>query len=168
MFHYWRLVRSGLLFALLLAFASPQAQAEEPAAVKPWDQVTISALGEDFAKQASAAYKAIYTQGATTGNLGSGQARDYHRLRDKARVIQREARHLRSALRDGKGYDETVSVFERLMVEVRDIRVLGSRIMIQEMTREKIATVGETLRKIGDYYDPTAFDKGPAPPLGGK
>ena len=75
MFHYWRLVRSGLLFALLLAFASPQAQAEEPAAVKPWDQVAISALGEDFAKQAATNTSSIWARAARVHSGFVGVAR---------------------------------------------------------------------------------------------
>ena len=80
-------------------------------------------------------------------------------------MIQRESRHLRVQLKDGKTLDETTPVFERLMLEVRDIRRLGRRIMIQDSTMARITESADVLRQIAEYYDPSAFEKGSAPPL---
>lgn len=155
-----------LLFALASAALSGSgALAEDTGAKKPWDQAAVKALGEKFSKETSKAYTAIYSQGSTSGMVGSGETRDFYRLQDKARVIRDEAQHLKSALKDGKGHDQTLPIFERLMVDVRDIRVLGQRMMIQDMTRKRIDAAAETLQKLGEYYDASAFDKGPAPPL---
>ena len=162
----------AISFAVALALPSWAEQDEQPATTpaaatepKPWDQEAIGKLAEDFAKKASEAYTAIYNQGGTTGSVASGQRRDFFRLRDKARIIDREARHYRSAVKDGKGLDETYSIFERLMVEVRGARVVARRVMIQEDTQKKIAAAGEVLQQIADYYDPAAFAAGSAPPL---
>jgi hypothetical protein len=166
------MIRTRLLCLLLLCAAlgmgsgsSAWASEDAPAEAKPWDQEAVGKLAEGFAKHASDAYTAIYKQGGTTGTAGSGSRRDFHRLRDKARIIDREARHYRAAIKDGKGHDETLPVFERLMVEVRDVRVIGRRVMLQEPTREKVRLAGESLQQIGEYYDPSAFESGAAPPL---
>jgi len=166
----------AISFALALALPSWAEEPDQPAAAaatppaagtepKPWDQEAVAKLAEDFAKRASEAYTAIYNQGGTTGSLASGQRRDFFRLRDKARIIDREARHYRSAIKDGKGLDETYSIFERLMVEVRGARVVARRVMIQEDTQKKIAAAGAVLQQISDYYDPAAFFEGPQAPL---
>lgn len=156
-----------IAMTFLLAMAAPVwAEHHETPKVTPWDQEAVHALAEKLSTQVNAARTAIRNQGATSGSVGSGSRRDFARLQDKARVLDSEARQFRAALRDGKGHDDTISIFERLMLEVRDARVIGRRIMLQQGTQERLAEAGETLRQIGEFYDPTEFERGPAPPLG--
>jgi hypothetical protein len=142
---------------LVLAFAVwvPSASFAELA---EWDQERVTALGTELATACGALYDTFLKEPVST--IGSGQAKDYHRLRQVVRRIRGDARHLSSALAKGEGYDQTLPVYENLMVMVRDAREVAKRTFTSNYVLDKAAAAGDVLRRIAPYYDPGALEGG--------
>ena len=92
--------------------------------------------------------------------LGSGQQKDYYRLRQLVRVIKLESRQLSSALAKGEGYDPTLPIYEDLMTMVRDAREVSKRTFTSSFVLDKASAAGDVLRRMAPYYDPTALEGG--------
>jgi hypothetical protein len=146
---------SPVLLVLAFAVWVPSASSAELA---KWDQERVTALGTELTQACDALYDTFLKEPQST--VGSGQARDYYRLRQVVRRIKGEARHLSSALAKGEGYDQTLPVYENLMVTVRDARETAKRIFTSNFVQEKAAAAGDVLRRIAPYYDPTALEEG--------
>jgi len=140
---------------LALAFAVwvPSASFAELA---EWDQERVTTLAAVLAPACDALYDTFSKEPVAT--VGSGQMKDYHRLRQVVRRIKREAKHLSSALAAGEGYDETLPIYENLMVMVRDARGVAKRTFTSNFVQEKAAAAGDLLRRIAPYYDPGALE----------
>jgi hypothetical protein len=145
--------------AAALALAAPVRGAEPT----PWDQAKVTELAEQLSQHTSAAYDAVYRNLSLSQNLGSGQSTLYLRLKDRVRVARTESRHIAKALADGQSREETIFSFQRLLTTVRDIRVVGGRMMIDKPTLDTFAAAHGALRELGAYYDPDALEKGPPP-----
>jgi hypothetical protein len=146
--------RIGLI---VLAFAVwvPSASFAERA---KWDQERVTALGAELVTACDALYDTFVKEPQST--IGSGQARSFYRLRQLVRRIKGEARHLSSALANGEGYDQTLPVYENLMVTVRDARETSQKVFTSNFVQEKAAAAGDVLRRIAPYYDSTALEEG--------
>jgi hypothetical protein len=140
---------------LALAFAVwvPSASLAELA---EWDQERVTAISTELATACSALYATFLKEPVST--VGSGQMKDYHRLRQVVRRIKGDARHLSSALAKGEGYDQTLPIYENLMVMVRDAREVAKRTFTSNFVTEKAAAAGDVLRRIAPYYDPGALE----------
>jgi hypothetical protein len=154
-----------LLFAmagmgfLLFAMASPS-WGETPSAdvdrgLAEWDQARVTAIAEELAKNVDALYREFYNQPPST--IGSGQANAFYRLKQLMRRVRTEGRHLAAALKDGKGHDETLPVYEHLMELVRDARVEVQRQFTSDQLLDKAAAAGDALRRLEPYYDAKAL-----------
>ena len=144
-----------VLLVLALVVWVPSASFAELA---KWDQQRVTALSAELAEACGALYDTFVKQPQAT--IGSGQARDYYRLRQVVRRLRGEARHLSSALAKGEGYDETLPIYENLMVTVRDARELAQRTFTTAFVLDKAAAAGDVLRRIAPYYDPQALEEG--------
>ena len=142
---------------LVLAFAAwlPSASVAELA---QWDQERVTALGAELSEACNALYDTFLKEPAKT--LGSGQSKDYYRLRQLVRRIKTEAKHLSSALAKGEGYDQTLPIYENLMTMVRDARAIAKRTFTSNYVLDKAAATGDLLRRIAPYYDPKALEEG--------
>ena len=125
--------------------------------VAKWDQAKATKLAAQFAKDAQAAYDALYRQDGTSGIAGSGQAFTFHKLQDNVRLIASEARHLHSSLEKGKDHDYTYHVFKRISELVHDAQVDARMLFIEHMTQEKIDAAAKSLQALAVYYDPGAI-----------
>ena len=146
----------ALGFALTLAATAANPARAEVAAT--WDQERVTALAEDLAAKSSKVYDAVYRiqLGST---VGSGQAWDYQRLRDRVRLTKNEARQLARQLANGKGHDETIHTYERLTLLSRDVNEIANRMFLDEATLGTVAAAGDALRQITPYYDPEAMKR---------
>ena len=144
---------SPILLVLAFAVWVPSASFAELA---EWDQERVTALGTELATACDALYETFSKEPVST--IGSGQSKDYHRLRQVVRRIKREAKHLSSALSNGEGYDQTLPIYENLMVMVRDAREVAKRTFTSNFVTEKAAAAGDVLRRIAPYYDPGALE----------
>jgi hypothetical protein len=115
----------------------------------------VTRIAENLADAANDVYRSIVRK-RTGAQVGSGQASSFLRLKDRTRLARNETRHLARQLQEGKGRDETLPVYERLMTLVRDIREDARRMFIEEPTLDKIGAAGDLLRQIAPYYDANA------------
>ena len=123
-----------------------------------WDQERVTALGAELTEACDALYNTFVKEPAKT--IGSGQSKDYYRLRQVIRRVKTEAKHLSSALGEGEGYDQTLPIYESLMTMVRDAREISQRTFTSNYVTEKAAAAGDVLRRIAPYYDPKALEEG--------
>lgn len=145
----------ALCFALTVTGTAANPAFAEVAA---WDQERVTALAQDLAEKAGKVSDAVYrVQLGST--VGSGQAWDYQRLRDRVRLTKNEARHLAAELKNGKGHDETVHTYERLTTLSRDVQEISQRMFLDEPTLNTVAAAGDALRQIAPYYDPKALQR---------
>jgi hypothetical protein len=143
------------LFALA-AVGAAEAQLAE------WNQDRVSAIAKEFAEKAGAVYTEVY-RNQVTNTIGSGQSKDYARLKDKARLIRSESRRLARQLDKGKDRVETQPSYERMMVEIRDAREIARRLNLGEPLLNKIGAAGDALRRLSPYYDPKSNQNPEAP-----
>ena len=123
-----------------------------------WDQERVTALGAELTEACDALYNTFVKEPAQT--LGSGQSKDYYRLRQVIRRVKTEARHLSTALGEGEGYDQTLPIYENLMTMVRDARAIAKRTFTSNYVLDKAAVTSDLLRRIAPYYDPKALEEG--------
>jgi hypothetical protein len=123
-----------------------------------WDQERVTALAGELAEATNALHTTFVKEPPAT--VGSGQSRDYYRLRQMVRRIRSDARNLSSSLANGEGYDETLPIYESLMVSVRDARETAKRTFTSNFVLDKAAAAGDVLRRIAPYYDPNALSGG--------
>lgn len=141
---------------LVLAFTvwMPSASFAELA---QWDQERVTNLGAELTKACDALYDTFLKEPEQT--IGSGQSRDYYRLRQLVRRIKGEAKQLSGALAKGEGYEQTLPIYENLMTMVRDAREISRRIFTSNYVLDKAAAAGDVLRRIAPYYDPKALEE---------
>ena len=152
-----RLTRSLLLVVGVAAFAvaTPTARAAEQAAAPttPWDQAAVTSLAGQLAKACVELYDEYYrTPGSNGGQIGSGDAQDAWRLKQKLRRIQEQAQDLAGSLAAGKGRDETLPDMEDVGELARDVRVMLSRMFVQSPLQARIDTARDIWLKLMPYY----------------
>jgi hypothetical protein len=144
-------VNLRLALALLVAGGLAVSARAELAA---WDQTQVAALAKQLEAEAKALYDTFYKQ--PTPALGSGQAQDYRRLKQDVRRVRSEASELSGALAKGEGRDDTLPIYEHLMLKVRDAREAAARVFTTKDVQERASAVRQTLNEISPYYDPDA------------
>jgi len=123
-----------------------------------WDQERVTALGAELTKACDSLYDTFLKEPERT--IGSGQSKDFYRLRQLVRRIKSEARQLSSALAKGEGYDQTLPIYDNLMAMVRDAREVSKRTFSSSFVLDKASAAGDVLRRMAPYYDPTALEGG--------
>jgi hypothetical protein len=136
---------TAVALALVLLVLPTSALAAE------WDQAKVTNIAEQLSDSINEVYRSI-ARNRTGASVGSGQSADYLRLKDRLRVARNEARHLATALGDGKGHDETEHAYKRLMSLVRDAREIGQRMFIEVGTQEKADAANAAVEALMPYY----------------
>lgn len=153
---------------LALATAAPAEDAAdatpEPAAATTrqldWDQARVATLARELANATVGIRQALRNEPAA--HIVSGESRARMRLADLLRRLVRESAYLAEQLEAGKGHDETVPVFENLLLIVRDARVQARRIFLQGQTLQRIGVARAALEQLDPFYD----QRMPLPPPG--
>lgn len=145
----------ALVAVLASGVALAQGQPAQDRAVEPakWDQDRTTAAAKDFAANAGKVYDELY-RSQLSYTIGTGKSKDYQRLKDTVRLIRSESRRLARQLEGGKGRDETLPIYERMMVEVRNAQEIARRLDMSETLLNKIAAAGDALRRLTPYYAP--------------
>jgi hypothetical protein len=108
----------------------------------------VSAIAAEFAESMTAVEDIIRKEPAV-----EGQATNYHRLKQHARRVRQEARHLQTMLANGDGHDETVGVYEHLVAEIERARVTASKVYVTGSVSERVAAARSVLMRLAPYYD---------------
>lgn len=145
-------LRPSIVFAAALAFALGTAPAG--AELAAWDQAKATSLAKELVPAAKALEDSFRKQPPPT--VGSGQSRDYHRLRQVIRHLRQEATALADDLGEGSGMEATLPSYESLMTSVRDAREIGARIFASQEIKERASAAREILNQLSPYYDPDA------------
>lgn len=133
---------------LVMALSGAPARAD----VAAWDQAKVTQISKQLVSATQDLYDTFYKQIPPTS--GSGQNREFYRLKQVIRVMKTEARELASHLEKGVGHDETLPSYESLMENVRTARELGARVFTTEDLKQKATAVRGLLNQLGPYYDP--------------
>jgi hypothetical protein len=141
-----RRIAVAVVSSLLLL--APAAGAELAA----WDAEKVKDIAKQLVPATQTLYDTFYKQ--VPPLAGSGQTRDYARLKLVIRHLKSEAKELSGSLDKGEGYDETFPIFESLMQDVRDAQEIGARIFATEDLKQKAAAARGLLNQLGPYYDP--------------
>ena len=142
--HRWVVV--ALVLGLTVAVAPARAD------VVAWDQAKVSEIAKQLVTATQDLYDTFYKQLPPT--VGSGQNKEFYRLKQVTRVMKTEARELAEHLGKGAGHDETLPSYESLMENVRRARELGARVFSTEDLKQKATAVRGLLNLLGPYYDP--------------
>jgi hypothetical protein len=126
-----------------------------------WDQTKVTALAKQLEENAKALYDTFYKQ--PPPSAASGQSQEYRRLKQEVRRVKAEAKELARSLERGEGHDDTLPIYEQLMLEVRDARQMAARVFTTQDVQQRAAAVRQGLNEIAPYYDPDAV---PLQPVG--
>ena len=135
----------GLVALLLLSVSSTAFGSE-------WDQAKATKLAGEPAPSVNEVYRSILStpRGA---QVGTGQAANYIRLKDRVRVAKNESKHLAKALEKGGTREETIHAWRRLMSLVRDAREVGRKMYHDAPTLEKIEKANALLDELAPFYE---------------
>jgi hypothetical protein len=132
----------------VLAAALPGAAVAE--AQTAWDQAHVTAIAKELVPATDAVQDALRNE---PSSIATGQARSYYRLVQTVRRIRSETKQLVAELEAGKGHDETLSVYEQLMVLLRDGREEARKTYLSSQVTEKIQAARAVLDRLAGYYD---------------
>jgi hypothetical protein len=145
---------SHRLLSLALALGLASGAGTAHAALEKWDQAQVTALANQLVDAAQALQDTFQKQPPPT--VGSGQSRDYYRLKQVTRHLRQEAAQLAGDLGKGAGMEETLPGYEDLMSSVRDAREIGARIFATQDIKDKATAARLILNRLAPYYDPDA------------
>jgi hypothetical protein len=134
--------------SFLALLAAPVAGAE----LAVWDAAKVGGIAKQLVGATQDLYDTFYKQPPPL--MGSGQTRDFNRLKQVIRRLKSEAKELSGSLEKGEGHDETLPVYESLMEMVRDAQEIGARIFATEDLKQRAATARGLINQLGPYYDP--------------
>jgi hypothetical protein len=144
--------RRLFLAALMLAVALPIASAR--ADLAKWDQAKVTALGGQLADAAKNLQDVFYNH--PPASVGSGQSRDYQRLKQTLRRLRMEADQYKGDLDKGAGQEETAPQYDDVMMSVRDAREIASRMFTTQDMKDAASKARAVLNQLAPYYDPDA------------
>ena len=141
-----RSAAGALTAALLLAPLAGAAQTQA------WDQPTVAKLAADLAKACVAIYDEFYAEQGINAKLGSGDAGDAYRLRQKLHRLEEESMGLAGALAAGRGKDATTTRVEDVGVLSRDMKVILARMYVEAPLMQRIDAARAIWVRILPYY----------------
>ena len=147
-------LRPSLVFwlACLVGIALPSASSAQLA---NWNQERVTAIAKEAAEKTSRLYDVFYKQPPAT--LGSAQSRAYYKLKQSIRRVRRESGHLASELESGKGYEETLPIYNNLRQTLDRATEESRRIFTADDLLAAATSAGDALRRLAPYYDPKAM-----------
>jgi uncharacterized membrane protein YccC len=140
-------MRAVMVMALGLSLVAGAAWAQKA----QWEQDTVAAAARKLADAVKDLRGEVRKQG--NPSIASAQSRAWNQFTDDLRLIENESKELASALEAGRGHDETLPMFQRLQLLVRNAREEARSLMIVKPVQEKIEVAREALRVLEPYYD---------------
>lgn len=140
--------------SLVFGFAS-SGLSQDTAPAAEWNQERVAAIADELASEASR-LRQVVRKAFGGSQIGGGSARSRFRLRDLLRLLENETRHLRRQLEDGKGREETMPVYRRVMSTVSDARENARRTFLSEDVLAQADKARDALMRLTAYYDPSA------------
>ncbi len=116
-----------------------------------WDQAAVTDLAGQLAETFRDARRVFRSVPPPTA--GSMQTRAHFSFRDILRVVERDSRALHSALAEGEGHDETLPIYNRMWVSIRDGQEEGRRMMITTDLQARFASARKVLVQLDAFYD---------------
>lgn len=152
MSHRFRFAVAVLLAIPTLVLPVPAIAAHhEPGEASAWDQEAVSALAQQLADGVKGIRNAFRNEPSAT--IASAEARARYELQDILRRLEGETRYLAKQLAEGRGHDETLPVFETLLMLVRDAQDEGRRIYLQTEVRKRVVAARVHLAQLDPYYE---------------
>ncbi len=152
-------VRWGLVAMLTLTPIAALAQEQgRPAPLvrqagqtQEWDQAAVTDLAGQLTETFRDARRAFRSVPPPTA--GSMQSRAHFSFRDILRVVERDSQALHSGLAKGEGHDETLPIYNRMWVSIRDGQEEGRRMMITTDLQARFASARKVLVQLDAFYD---------------
>jgi hypothetical protein len=148
MMQLFRSASIGAVLAAIVALGAARASAE---AQTPWDQAKVGAIAKELVAASDGVYDALRAE--PSSSVASGQARAFYSLTQHVRRIRNESRELAGALEGGQGHDETLPIYEHMLLFVRDAREEARRVFITSPVSDRITTARGVLDRLAPYYD---------------
>jgi hypothetical protein len=138
--------------AVLAGLALAAATAGEARAQKAqWEQDQVVAAAASLAGAVKELRDEVRKQGRP--NLGSMQSRAWMRFTDTLRLIESESKELSNELAQGRGHDETLPIYERMGMLIRDAREESRSLMLTQPVQQRIDAARDALRALEPFYD---------------
>jgi hypothetical protein len=131
---------------------------EQAGRLARWDQERVTRIATELATAADSVQDELRKQ--PTPTLGSGQYTTFYRLQQSVRRARLESKQLAAMLQEGKGYAETLPVYEGLRQYVADSAEEARKAFVQEPLMAAITGAGDLLNQLAPYYDPKALSGG--------
>ena len=152
-------VRWGLVAMLALvptaALAQEQGRPEplvrQAGQTQEWDQAAVTDLAGQLTETFRDARRAFRSVPPPTA--GSMQSRAHFSFRDILRVVERDSQALHSGLAKGEGHDETLPIYNRMWVSIRDGQEEGRRMMITTDLQARFTRARGILSQLDAFYD---------------
>ena len=122
-----------------------------PGRTAEWNAEEVSSLADNLAKAVRDARQTA--RRAPSPGIQSGQETAWFHFNDQLRLIANEARHLGSAVREGRTHDEVYPIYQRMWSWVRDAQDTARRMMIPQDLQAKIDSAGALLDQLDTYFD---------------
>jgi hypothetical protein len=113
-----------------------------------WEQERVTKYAEELVVATGELRRAL--DGVGIQNFAQQNA--MYQVKDTVKMLDTAAKGLSSALKDGKGREETMPRFKRLQSLRRDAEVEGRSADIPESVFQKVFAAGNALIKLRPYY----------------
>lgn len=118
------------------------------AQLKSWDQQQVTDLAQQLVPATDKLYKRFYQQPEQ-----EFEGSDGFDFQDRIRLLHLESKHLAGALKDGKGRDQTKSVYMRIKELNDDAAMFGRRTFELDPATSAFDDVEKLLAQLAPYYD---------------
>ena len=121
-----------------------------PANLEPtqkWNQAEVTTLANELVSRVENAYAT-----ANKKTVQVDQMEPVSSYLENLRILERQCRHLQADLQAGKGYSETLWIYEEIKQFHRSVRNSPSWSMIEDDLGAAEASVAAVLRQLDGYY----------------
>ncbi len=144
---------SAVFLVFFFVLASIGTAAAQPASSdrKAWNAEEVQALADQLAKELTEARHAVRKE---TGfkSSASGSDRAAQQFDEKLRLLEKSAKQYAARVRGGGGFEETSGIARKVGVQLRDLEVLGRRLLITKPTLETLNAAQRTVNQLSPYY----------------
>ena len=149
-----RIDRASAVFLVLfffLASAGAATSQSDPIERKAWNAEEVQGLADQLAKELTDARHAVRKE-AGFKSATSGSDRAAQQFDEKLRLLEKSAKQYAARVRGGGGFEETSGIARKVGVQLRDLEVLGRRLLITKPTLETLNAAQRTVNQLSPYY----------------